>query len=284
VKDLQIILNDGRALAYTDIGEPGWPTVLFFHGAPMSRLHLAYLEEEFLARMVRVISLDRPGYGRSSPLPGRSLTDWPADVESLSDALNIERFMVAGHSSGGPYAVVCAALLPRRVSALATFGGVADMGWSGAWAGCSEIEGQAMRQPDEAAAIAWCADKFGADGSGFEAASDFVFNEPDAALFADERAGPAIGAAAGEAFRQGVVGYAQDAFVQGRPWTFELGAIAAPARIIHGALDAVVPIAHSEHTARLIAGSRLAVLPGHGHMTTLAELPVMISRFSRVSA
>jgi hypothetical protein len=94
-----------------------------------------------------------------------------------------------------------------------------------------------MRMTDEAAAIAWRTEKFGADGSGFHAASDFEFAEPDNALSADERAGPAVASAVTEAFRQGVVGYAQDAFVQGRPWTFDVDAIAVPAYIIHGDLD-----------------------------------------------
>jgi pimeloyl-ACP methyl ester carboxylesterase len=191
---LYITLDDSRALAYTDIGDPGWPTAIFFHGAPMTRLHLSYLEEQFLAQRVRVISPDLPGYGRSSPLPGRSLADWPADVGALADAL------------------------PRAA--------------------------------DEAAAIAWCTEKFGADGSGFHSASDFAFAEPDNALSADEQADPAIAAAANEAFRQGVAGYAQDAFVQSGPWSFDVRAIAAPARIIHGELDTAVPLAHGEHTVR----------------------------------
>jgi len=64
-----------------------------------------------VASGVRVISPDRPCYGRSSPQPGRSMADWPSDVAVLTEALGIERFAVAGHSSGGPYAVACAALL-----------------------------------------------------------------------------------------------------------------------------------------------------------------------------
>ena len=228
------------------------------------------------------VSPDRPGYGRSSPFSGRSLADWPADVEALANALAIDRFMVVGHSSGGPYAVACAALLPKRVSAVVVLAGVTDMGWGGAWAGFSDMESHLMRMPDEAAAIAWCTEKFGADGSGFHSASDFEFAEPDNALFADERAGPAIASAVTEAFRQGVVGYAQDAFVQGRPWTFDVNAIAVPAYIIHGELDAAVPLAHSRHTAQLVAGSTLRVLSGHGHMTTLSELPTMAAALSRI--
>ena len=139
MKDAQITLGDGRMLAYTDIGDADWFPLLFFHGAPITRLHLAYLEEQFLAQQIRVISPDRPGYGRSSPLPGRSLADWPADVQALANALAIDRFVVAGHSSGGPYAVACAASLPERVLAMVVLAGVTDMGWGGAWAGFSDM-------------------------------------------------------------------------------------------------------------------------------------------------
>ena len=117
MRDAKVRVTGGRALAYTDIGEPGNATLFFFHGAPMSRLHLAYLENEFVAERIRVVSPDRPAYGGSSPQAGRSMADWPIDVAALADALHIDRFIVAGHSSGGPYAVACAALLPERVLA-----------------------------------------------------------------------------------------------------------------------------------------------------------------------
>lgn len=282
MRDLGITLGDGRELAFTDIGEVGWLAVFFFHGAPTTRLHLAYLEEAFRAHKVRVISPDRPGYGRSSPLPGRLISDWPADVEALVDALAVDRFMVAGHSSGGPYALACAALLPERVWGAAVFGGVTDMGWRDAWLGWNnEAEGQIMRMADEEAAIAAGIAQFGEDGSGFGEESDFDFAEPDKVLRAHEEAGPRILLAEAEAFRQGVAGYVQDAFVQGRPWTFNVTAASAPALIIHGELDNVVPVAHSRHTAQLMQGSTLRILPGHGHLTTLAELPSVALELSR---
>lgn len=108
MKDSQLMVGRGRELAYTDIGDPGGPCVFFFHGAPMSRLHLIGLEDQFAAQGLRVLSPDRPGYGRSSPQVGRSMADWPQDIAALADALGIDRFLVAAHSSGGPYAVACA--------------------------------------------------------------------------------------------------------------------------------------------------------------------------------
>lgn len=284
--DAQIVLSDGRHLAYTDIGDAGWPCIVFCHGAPITRLHLAYLEEAFRAQGLRVVSPDRPGYGRSTPLSGRSMADWPRDVEALADALDLDSFVVAGHSSGGPYAVACTALLHDRISAAVVLGGVTDMTWPGAWEGYSVMESHLMRMPDEDAAIAWCVEHLGADGYAFEAASDFDFSEPDTALFADEHAGPSLASAVAEAFRQGVTGYAQDVFIQGRPWPFDPGLIAVPVCVVHGELDTALPMAHSRHTADLIPGSTLRVLPGHGHMTAVSELPgiapALLDRTSRL--
>jgi pimeloyl-ACP methyl ester carboxylesterase len=48
-----------------------------------------------------VVAIDRPGFGRSTYQRRRRLLDWPADVAALADELGIERFAVAGYSSGG---------------------------------------------------------------------------------------------------------------------------------------------------------------------------------------
>jgi hypothetical protein len=72
-----------------------------------------------------------------------------------------------------------------------------------------------MRLADEHAAIARCAELFGADGSGF-LAEPFELPEPDLALLADETVEKALTSVVVEAFRQGVTGYAQDVHLEGR--------------------------------------------------------------------
>jgi pimeloyl-ACP methyl ester carboxylesterase len=121
------------------------------------------------------------------------MADWPLDVGALADALGLDRFIVAGHSSGGPYAVACAALLPERVSAGLIFSGVTDMQWPGAWEGYIETEKQLMRTDNEEKAVAWCIERFGEDGSGFFAAIDFKLSQPDEAFFADQQIAAALG-------------------------------------------------------------------------------------------
>jgi pimeloyl-ACP methyl ester carboxylesterase len=280
MKDLQVNVSGGRELAYTDIGDPDGRCVFFFHGAPMSRFYLAGLEEEFGTQGLRVVSPDRPGYGKSSPQPGRSMADWPADVAALANALGIKRFCVAAHSSGGPYAVACAALLSECVLGGIVLAGVTDMAWPPAWDGYLETEIQLMRLPDERAVIAWCAERFGADGSGFFS-EPFELPEPDVTLLADKAYEKVFMAAFTEAFRQGVTGYAQDVYVQGRPWPFDPSGISVPVDVVHGELDTFVPMAHSRHTAELIPGSTFRTLPGHGHLTITSELPTIASALMR---
>lgn len=270
-------LPGGRQLGYSDLGPAGGPTVLHQHGAPGGRLELAALEDPFVAMGVRVVTLDRPGYGDSAPAPGRRLEDWPADVAALADHLGVGRFAVTGYSSGGPSAVACGALLGDRVAGLGVLAGVSDFGWPGAWAGYLDAEAELMRLPDEAAATAWCEARFGADGSRFLEDSSGELAPADRAALADRAQIDAFVRSLDQAFRQGVGGYAQDVLVQGRPWAFDPAAVVAPTRVLHGAADTIVPVAHGRHTAAVIPGARLSTWPEHGHISLLAELPQLIT-------
>ena len=62
---------------------------------------------------LRLITVDRPGYGRSSGQPERRFADWPADVSELMESLGVESFSIVAHSSGGPYALACAAAMRK---------------------------------------------------------------------------------------------------------------------------------------------------------------------------
>ena len=85
--DTTMTLPDGRVLGYTDLGAQDAPLVIYFHGAPSTRLDLVAYDEAFASLDVRVVCPDRPGYGTSSPQPGRQLQDWPGDVAALADHL-----------------------------------------------------------------------------------------------------------------------------------------------------------------------------------------------------
>ena len=78
-------LNDGRLLGFAEYGEPGGSPVLAFHGIPGSRLTFAFADGAARRLRLRVISPERPGIGLSSPLPQRTILDWPGLRETLVD-------------------------------------------------------------------------------------------------------------------------------------------------------------------------------------------------------
>ena len=111
---------DGRALKVLERGARDGQPVLVHNGTPSSRL-LFDRDVELAERQgIRLISYDRPGYGDSSPQPGRTIADCVQDVRTIAAALQIERLPVWGISGGGPHALACAALATELVPAVAS--------------------------------------------------------------------------------------------------------------------------------------------------------------------
>ena len=116
-------LAGGRRLSYDDVGDRDGCPVVFLHGCPGSRL--SRHPDDALAAVagVRLVAVDRPGYGHSDGDPASDEVSQAADVIALADRLGIARFGVLGWSSGGPTALALAARHPDRVAAVAIAAG-----------------------------------------------------------------------------------------------------------------------------------------------------------------
>jgi pimeloyl-ACP methyl ester carboxylesterase len=110
-----IRLHDGRTLGFVECGNPEGMPIFHFHGFPGSRLEVQFAQEIASRKNIRMIGIDRPGYGISDYKNGRTILDWPDDVIQLADTLEIDRFSVLGVSGGGPYAAACAYKIPHRL-------------------------------------------------------------------------------------------------------------------------------------------------------------------------
>ena len=123
-------------------------------------------------RGYRIVGIDRPGYGLSTPRPGRSIADWVPDGIAVADHLGIDRFAAVGVSTGGAYALATAALHPDRVIGVIACCALTDMQWED---GRELIPGPATHgiwdAPDRETALAIAAGTFGEDGSGMAAAA-----------------------------------------------------------------------------------------------------------------
>lgn len=111
----QAQLQDGRRLGFAEYGDPAGVPLFMFHDLWGNR-GLRHPDDSILTRIgIRLIGVDRPGYGASSRKAGRSIMDVVDDVMLLSKALELDRFAVLGYSAGGPYALACAWRFPQIV-------------------------------------------------------------------------------------------------------------------------------------------------------------------------
>ena len=151
---------DGRILAVDEAGDPAGVPVVVHHGTPGLRPHYAPLVgPDAQERGIRLIGYDRPGYGGSTPRPGRTVGDAAADVDAICDALGLDRICTWGISGGGPHALACAALLPDRVAAAASVAGIAPHDAEGldwlAGMGAANVEEFGLTLQGRAALVPW---------------------------------------------------------------------------------------------------------------------------------
>ncbi|HET6571725.1 MAG TPA: alpha/beta hydrolase [Solirubrobacterales bacterium] len=262
-----IRLRDGRALAYAEWGPTDGRPVLHCHGVPDGRLSWGG-GPVCVDRGVRLITVDRPGIGGSDPKPGRSVAEWPADVEELVEQLELGRFAVSGWSAGGAYALACASELGARLDAVALVGGsgrldhpgfVDQMSTAAAWKlakhappamtfAYSTLARLARRSPR-------VAQKVIAAGA----------SKADRAVISRQDVGPRLVSAYVEASRQRGKGMTEDMQALLSPWGFDPSEIRLPVHVVHGRRDTVVPPAHAEYWIETLREANIVWVEGAGH-------------------
>jgi pimeloyl-ACP methyl ester carboxylesterase len=266
VSETDVDSADGRRLHVYDTGGSDRLAVVWHHGTPNIGAPPVPLFETADALGIRWVSYDRPGYGGSTPRPGRDFASTAGDVISVVDALGIDRFAVMGQSSGGPNALSCGALLPDRVLAVVSVSGLAPYGADGLdwFAGMAPggqaslraaADGRTAKERHEATAAE--------DDPGFIAADEQALTG-DWSWFLD---------VVRPALAQGPSGLIDDDLAAVGPWGFDPGQITAPVLILHGGGDRVVPSSHGEWLARRCRSAELWLRPDAGHISVLDAGP-----------
>jgi pimeloyl-ACP methyl ester carboxylesterase len=271
ITEHQIQRPDGRTVAVRAQGPDDGPVVVLCHPAPGSRM-LDPDPAATAAAGVRLVSVDRPGYGGSTPVPDGAVPSIPGaadDVGAALDHLGVGRAAVAGWSAGGRIALALAARRPelvRSVAVVATPAPQDDVPWI-------PPEHLALLDPlreDPAGATAVLTGVF-AEMAAMppEAAAALVSGGPadEAVLAADPGVRDRLAAMLGEALAQGAVGMAADIVSYTIvDWGFDPAAVAAPTTLVYGDADAVAGPAHGEWYAGRVPGADLRVVGGAGHL------------------
>lgn len=265
-------LQDGRILAYSEYGDPLGQAMFYAHGTPGSRLEGRIFHPGAADHGFRLIAVDRPGIGLSSPHPAGTFIDYAGDIASLAAALNLDQFGLIGWSGGGAPTLTCANILHEHISFTIILAGYTNF---------SELPHAAQYLETRADQIAVTLAQHSSllfDLAFWLLAASInylprtfyrtllqsiyvsgqqVLSNPDikSIFLADQQ----------EAVRQGWHGIARDSLLQYADWGFQINDIPGKVIIFHGEQDRMVPMKFSRHLMEHLQQGELHTLPDQGH-------------------
>ena len=276
-----LTLPDGRTLGFAEYGSPTGFPLLCFHGLPGSRIDWPDWDKLGKKLDIRILGLDRPGFGLSTFQPNRTVLDWPADVKYFTNHLSLRNHRIIGGSGGGPYILACAKALPR--SELLGVGMIACVGpWEAGNKGMSLVGravwtalalwpsaiGKLMAMPYERAARA-------PDSAAMVKLVEKALKQmraKDAAVFEDETLRIHFAETLREAFRQGPAAFIHEAQLITRPWGFELEEITEhKVQMWYGTEDVNTPVRMGKWMAERLPNAEMKEYPGDTHFTVAAN-------------
>ncbi|MFI6643393.1 alpha/beta fold hydrolase [Streptomyces sp. NPDC050504] len=275
---------DGRHLMVERLGDPRGRPVFLLHGTPGSRLGPAPRGMVLYQRRTQLITYDRPGYGGSDRLPGRSVVDVVDDVTAIADAIGLDEFAVVGRSGGAPHALACAAKLPDRVTKTAALVGLAP--WDAA--GLDWFDGMTAHNVE---AYTSAADDPDGLVASFTSRSAEIRKDPirlledlrreltdsDRMVVNDSGVRAMLLRNFHEGLRTSAWGWIDDAIAFCRPWGFDPAEIKGPVLLWHGELDVFSPVGHSRWLAERIPGATVELEPAASHFDALHALPRILT-------
>ena len=279
-----IAVGEDRRIGFAEFGDPQGRAVFWLHGTPGARRQIPMEARVFTEqRNIRLIGVDRPGIGSSTPFQYENVLAFATDMATIADTLGIDKMAVVGLSGGGPYALGCAAAMPERVVAAGVLGGVAPT------VGPDAIGGGLMALGTLAAPVIQIA------GGPIRLAASTLIRlirpvaEPAVYLYA------AISPEADRKMlvrpefkamflddllngsRKQLAAPFADIVVFARDWGFRLDEVKVSVRWWHGDRDHIVPFAHGQHVVSGLPDAELHQLPGESHLAGLGRAEDILS-------
>jgi pimeloyl-ACP methyl ester carboxylesterase len=270
---------DGRHLSYLEVGDRNGPLVIHNHGGPSSRLEARLLADSASKNRLRLICVDRPGMGQSTPQKERSYSGWADDLVAIADALGHHEFGVTGWSEGGPWALAAAAYIDparlRHVSSIApgSYGAFGDNSAADYLSKIDALGGTlALRFKPGFRLMYWT---LGFTAKHFR--DSFAkqirnsLNDYDQKLLLQPEVATAFGDACAECFAHGSSGLVRDAELLYRRWAFDVSTIERPVHMWQGLDDKLVPDPINKAVADAMPGAVWHPVEGAGHFVAIGS-------------
>jgi len=259
-----------RRIGVAEFGSPDGPVVVLLHRSPGSRL-LDPDPAATEAAGVRLVCVDRPGYGATDPVAAPSRAAAADDLEAVVSALELDDVSLVGWSGGGQFAVEAAAragVRARSLTLLATPAPYHEVPWPIP----PELVALCDAVPDDPAggleairaSLGWFADAPQAAALGDPSPADAA---------ARERPGvaDALVAMTVEGARQGAEGMAFDIVAGSLRDPFPFDAIDVPVHLFGGDADLNVGLEHLDWWAARLSGAERRVLADTGHLLAVTH-------------
>jgi len=272
-------LPDGRRMCFDDIGDPAAVVVVYVHGTPDSR-RARHPDDDVTRRAgIRLIAVDRPGAGGSSPHPEGTVGTFADDVAALAAHLDIHALATLGWSAGALHAVAVAARHPALVTSVGIVAGLPPVE---AYAepgilhhagdhrrAVADLAGE-MSPAEVGALLAPLVAPYPCD---LELAREYVLEGADPTRRAEIESVPgaldAMAFGVVDAVVQGLDGLAHDIALQIAPPDIELTDVVCPVRLWYGGQDTSAPPSFGHWFAAHVPDATLHVLPDAGHCLVL---------------
>jgi len=280
-----VAVRGGRRLSFAEFGVPRGRAIIWMHGTPGARRQVPVEARQFAEdNGIRIIGIDRPGIGSSTPYLYSSILDWTGDLVALCDVLDIDKMHVIGLSGGGPYALAAGAALPDRVHGVGVLGGVAPTKGPDAISGglvtlapyvapllsltrvpLGFLMAQMIRlvRPiagpiiDGYAAVQPRGDK------------ELLARPEFRAMFLDDLLNGA---------RFQVSAPLSDVILFTRPWGFDAADVEVPVHWWHGDSDHIIPHAHGVHMVARLPRAKFTTIDGESHLGGLGAATEVLTQ------
>jgi pimeloyl-ACP methyl ester carboxylesterase len=255
-----------REITYAEYGRPEGEPIVFLHGTPGSHRLGELLAQAARENGIRVLAPDRPGYGRSSPWPDRSVRDATKFITPVLDDADVQTAGIVAFSGGSPYALSLAAKQADRIDQIDIISGATPPTVSEEIPTMQRVlAGLATTAPFLLRGVfrgqAWFVERMG---------PSFVlgqYTESENAVTDDEAA--IVKADFVEAFANHRSGVVTEFRNTNTSWGIDFTDIEPAVRLWHGGKDTNVPISAVRELEEVIPSAKLHVLPEADHLQTL---------------
>jgi pimeloyl-ACP methyl ester carboxylesterase len=269
----RVTVRGGRKLSFAEFGPVGGRPLVWLHGTPGARRQIpeaARLAAEDLG--VRIVGVDRPGVGLSTPHRYDSIADFAVDLEIVADQLGFGELAVIGLSGGGPYALGAGYVMADRVKVVGVLGGVVPtVGPDAVPGGLVSLATRlapvlpVMQVPLTVALNGFVRALKPVASHALDVYARIspegdrrVFARPEIkAMFIDDLIGNS---------RRGISAPVYDVLLFTRDWGFSLRDLRVPVRWWHGDADHIVPLAHGRAAVEMLPDAELFIRPGESHL------------------